>query len=1266
MVRVPRTGTSRRGSRMRVPLAALAERRSHAPARCLGLFCVVLALSLLASAPALAISQRGHLFSFSYGSKGKGENEFKEPTGIAVNDATGDVYVVDHKNKRVVQLQPLLEAGKLVGLRWLRAWKVPSPSQVAVDDSGSGSDPSRGDVYVVGSSGKAIYKFSAEGAQIGKPLKLFETKEKCTKKEIEAKVCVKRKLEGIEAVALDAAGSLFVYEHAGVILTFTDAAANRGLLSMPTGLGASGEPGLALDSEDDVFVAHAPSASVPPVISKLEGLTGKLLISQLDAEDTTAVAVNTADVPANEVDEQNDVYVANVTEAGGEKQTTIAQFAPEAGGAPGSLIQRFTAPGLLDGQGLAVNDLTGAVYVTDATSDRLDVFELEPGGPPSIEGLQVQGAATPAPDSRRLVALLDPLGLATRYHFEYGTTSCAAYTGACTATPTREAPAAFGGVEVSQEVDGLPPGAYHFRVLAENEAGAGESTEATFTVLQVKDALPDNRAWEMVSPPNTYGASIEPLNEVGGVILASEDGDALTYFAVGGAPSQNAEGNGAPEPQQLLSLRGTGEWTTQDLATPDSDEKSAIPGRPPEYEAFSPDLSLALLTPYYAPVTEAPPLLAPGVTEEEAYLRDDQPLAPEAPERQSYEEAEANSAFLAPGFLPLFASGDDKEQAFEGATPDLSHIVFYSPLPLTGPESGPGLYERSVGGGLTYVSELPDAEGPAAGRLGGAGQIVSHAISDDGSRVIWSASAHGGLHLYMTDTATTPVQTIQLDAAQGVAEPEDAGAVFQTASSDASSVLFTDKQILTKGSSANGQNDADLYDCEVTEAHGQLGCDLRDLTGAVAKTGEHAAVQGLLLGAGEDGHSAYLVAHGVLADNENANRETPQAGQDNLYALRWAPGSWVVTFIATLSSADAAGWGNSEVWQVRLDARVSPNGRYLAFMSERELTGYDNVDLNPAAQGAHDEEVFLYDSASHSLACVSCDPTGARPRGVYDSPNGGEGYGLLVDRPGTWRQGGHWLAGAIPGWTAHTASTAFTQSRYLSDEGRLFFDSADPLVPGIAAPTRSEPAVEQLGACPGATPSACEVGVENVYEYEPPGTGSCEGSSACLALLSSGTSEHESAFMEATPDGDDVFFLTAAQLTPQDIEGSFTVYDARVCTPSSPCLTPPTPPPPACASAEACHPGLSGEQGPLGSLGTAAFSGPGNLTPPVQPKGEVKAQKSTVKPPTRAQKLSKALAACRKRYPRSKRRRGACEAHARKLYAPKPKKTEKATRKDKR
>ena len=63
-------------------------------------------------------------------------------------------------------------------------------------------------------------------------------------------------------------------------------------------------------------------------------------------------------------------------------------------------------------------------------------------------------------------------------------------------------------------------------------------------------------------------------------------------------------------------------------------------------------------------------------------------------------------------------------------------------------------------------------------------------------------------------------------------------------------------------------------------------------------------------------------------------------------------------------------------------ARVSPNGQYLAFMSEQSLTGYDNEDLSSGHPGERmDEEVYLYDAHAASLTCVSCDPTGARPRG---------------------------------------------------------------------------------------------------------------------------------------------------------------------------------------------------------------------------------------------------------------------------------------------
>ena len=205
----------------------------------------------------------------------------------------------------------------------------------------------------------------------------------------------------------------------------------------------------------------------------------------------------------------------------------------------------------------------------------------------------------------------------------------------------------------------------------------------------------------------------------------------------------------------------------------------------------------------------------------------------------------------------------------------------------------------------------------------------------------------------------------------------------------------------------------------------------------------------------------------------------------------------------------------------------------------------------------------------------------------------GEGLGLLVDRRKVWV--GHWLAGNIPGWTAQSLDSALFQSRYLSDDGRLFFNSPDDLVPQASN------------------------GKENVYEYEPAGVGSCESSSGgCVALISSGSSGRESAFLEATPSGNDVFFLTAAQLLPQDTDTAFDIYDARVCTPGSPCLTAPTPAPPGCDTANACRPAHLRNR-PRSASGTATFSGAGNIVQqPKQRKAGAKVSKP--KPLTRAQR----------------------------------------------
>jgi hypothetical protein len=135
---------------------------------------------------------------------------------------------------------------------------------------------------------------------------------------------------------------------------------------------------------------------------------------------------------------------------------------------------------------------------------------------------------------------------------------------------------------------------------------------------------------------------------------------------------------------------------------------------------------------------------------------------------------------------------------------------------------------------------------------------------------------------------------------------------------------------------------------------------------------------------------------------------------------------------------------------------------------------------------------------------------------------------MLVDHPGLW--GRQTLAGSIPGWTRVIAATARYQSRYLSNSGRLFFNSPVALVPSDSN------------------------GTEDVYEYEPPGVGTCtessptfgQASGGCVDLVSSGTSPEESAFLDADEKGENVFFLTASRLTGRDVDTALDIYDARV------------------------------------------------------------------------------------------------------------------------
>jgi DNA-binding beta-propeller fold protein YncE len=1009
----------------------------------------------------------------------------------------------------------------------------------------------------------------------------------------------------------------------------------------------------------------SPSAESPTAIGKLA------------RENTTGLAV---DVSGGEG--SNDVYLDN--------GSSVAAFTPS-----GTLIQRFGTSELEHGGGggVAVDSATNEVLVADSVEGkigRIESFTPEKEGPPVIEpGSPFFSHARST--SAALTATIDPNGEdlnELHYYFQYGMASCASSPGSCTQLPPElgageELKEGFGEQTVSVRLAGLSPSTtYHYRVIAESNLGKTVSGEGTFTTQTsaVQASMLDGRAWELVSPGDKHGASIRAIEKEGGLVQASPDGSSVVYTATGpvGENEEALLGARGPEPTEVFGHRDGTHWSSEDIATENGVPAQGLQlGGPWEYEFFSPELSTAFVNPYSAVL----PSTQTEKTERTIYLR----------------QMTTCAASPSTCYLPLVNSTDDTAKAplaeadlfFEGATPDLEHVIFDSAIGLTtnAAPKGHGLYEWSAKAPaperLQLISVLPNEtqELESKGLNLGApesGASRTNAISEDGSRVVWSAQEK---HLYMRElkqeNGHTVGKTLRVDEADSDA-PRFAGKlfgeerpIFEDANPEGTRVFFTDAQRLT--ADATGGQSSEQRDLYVFEPEKPAGEQVTDLTPDINKL-EPADVQGGVLGMEEHGSYVYFVANGVLAAGvEPGNcrtEEAPPGSSCNLYVVHHGATGWEQPrFIARLSNEDRPDWGGSlgdsksyEYEMQNLSSRVSPNGEYLAFMSKESLTGYDNVDAN---SGHPDEEVYLYHYGTGRIVCASCNPSGEPPVGVVDNPEAGEGEGLLVDRPQSWPSAingeidelegiDSWLAASLPGWTGYgqVGWGALYQSRYLSNTGRLFFDSADPLVP-LAKPTREEP-IDGKGT---------EVGLENVYEYEPRGQGSCTTENTkggCVALISSGESEHESAFLDASENGNDAFFLTSAKLSPADPDTTYDIYDARVCggSGSEACPTPPPESSPECTGEDQhnCRP-PSTPPPTFAEPASSTASGSGNIAAKAGTLNAKTEQKPTVTPKpkalTRAELLAKALKSCRADKRKSKR--AACEKQARAKYGSKAK-----------
>ncbi len=835
----------------------------------------------------------------------------------------------------------------------------------------------------------------------------------------------------------------------------------------------------------------------------------------------------------------------------------------------------------------------------------------------------------------KLNAQVDPGGAETTYHFEYDTTPYA--TSAPHGQSTRESPSIGADNSLhpaTAAIQGLQPDTtYHYRIVAtssQSPAGGTLGLDQTFTTETTGEefALPDGRGYELVSPPQKDGAEVLGIGgggvtpAVGDATQASEDGTSVTYIAsgpVGASPPGNLLQT------QMLSTRGAGGWSSLDIATPHEHSIEGITlSSGEEYLGFSPDLSHALLVPLLREALEPP--LAPEIHQEvgsfhEIYLRNN----------------------VTNTFRAVVTSEPLPETNFEGATPDLSHVVFGGPSIFGGvlPGGPVGLdpnYPNAEGlwewanGETRLVSVLPNKK-PASGLTMLGSSTVSgfslnvsatrHAISDDGTRVVWNIyDKETGRSLFTRNMVTG--ETLQVDAVQSGGGVSGGGA-FKVANSDGSRVFFTDVNALVTGAEGG-----DLYMFEPARPEGER---LTDLTLGAGHVN--------VLEANEAGTSIYVRTPGVLASAPNSEGEsaTPCTGTEpghngeavpsacNLYLLRDSSaggGAWSVTFVAGGAEAGPSEGkeGRASEPLQRQAARVSPSGRFLAFMSRRSLTGYDNRD---AISGEPDEEVYQYDAETNRLACASCDPTGARPVGQYDNE---EPFvaGIAIDPANTWR--GRWVAAVIPGWTEDGGrrSTGH-QPRYLNDSGRLFFTSVDALVPRDVN------------------------GRDDVYEYDPVGVGSCrppsygQGASVvfnrtlggCVGLISAGTGNTDSLFFDASASGNDVFFTTQDGLVSQDKDGTADMYDARACTQAEPCPSS-LAVSPACTTTDSCRVAPSPQPGVFGAPSSATFAGAGNVTPTPSAKRKT-AKKKTVKCAKGKKRTHGRCAKAKKKRPRAKKAR---------------------------
>jgi hypothetical protein len=614
---------------------------------------------------------------------------------------------------------------------------------------------------------------------------------------------------------------------------------------------------------------------------------------------------------------------------------------------------------------------------------------------------------------------------------------------------------------------------------------AGAATCANEPLRTARSAaLPDCRAYELVTPENVDGAGGDMLFEEGlDAARVSGDGEhlALDAKAVFFEP---AELTGT----LAVFSRGAGGWGMRSLVTPGTQSEKF------ELEVLSPDFSQvgflsrsglaqgAPLTFDVGPVGGPYTAAATGI------------VNPQGFGEGTLDGANAGVPGDVSPFSDVILETEDRELLPPGPERTAAEETL-TELPTLYVWSGGRLRLVNVDNNGMLVS-------PCGAQLGSGESSGNNlgAVSADGARIFFTSPTNPGKAggclepaLYMRSGGAT----VDVSEPEGVslALSERGLVKFDGASVDGSKVFFTSESALTPSAGAGPY--LYEYDVEAPVEH-----RLTLVAGRVAEAAGRQFANPTVV-VSKDGSDVYYVGTGSV--------EVKEGEQVSVRGFwRYDMMTRASSFVAVPSPGH-----NAEPE----DAYVTPDGAFLMFMSGHEGTrvlGPGGLEVEP--RGVGQQQLYRYDAADGSVMCVSCGDGDVAPsRGHMEIPTTQAG-GLSLMK-----------LGGAPGGPVDISN----------DGSRVFFQTSARLVPQDTDEDTPAEEKEGLGR-------ASDV-YEWVADGAEDGRGSfCHLANGCTFLISAGEPVGPSRFLGASEDGRNVFFSSAASLVPGAPAGFSSIYDARI------------------------------------------------------------------------------------------------------------------------